>query len=181
MAGRAGSVPSANDLSGNQSSRGTGVAPQASGLVAGVSPHHRRWERHWTPPRSGVRRAWRQKGTRRGGGVALRHLEVGAEGKGTLARREGEVVVGGAPTCCGCGNPRQRSGKSQATHSLHHLGLRSKSVSSFVDFSGTVLSVLAGPELLGSPGIGISLVIYPDQLPYLEYPPILPHDSLSKV
>lgn len=85
MAGRAGSVPSANDLSDDQSSRGTGVAPQASGPVPGVSPHHRRWERHRAPPRSGVRRAWRQKGTRRGGGVVLRHLEVGAEGEGTLA------------------------------------------------------------------------------------------------
>ena len=101
MAGRAGSVPSANDLFGNQSSRGTGVAPQASGLVAGVSPHHRRWERHRTPPRSGVRRAWRQKGTRRGGGVALRHLEWALRVKGLWHAGRGRQSWGMFPPAAG--------------------------------------------------------------------------------
>ena len=72
-AGRAGGVPSADDLSGGEGCGRTGAARQAAGPVPGERPHHRRRERHRAPASSRVRRARRQKGTgtpqiQRGGG-----------------------------------------------------------------------------------------------------------------
>lgn len=114
MAGRAGGVPSADDVSGGESSRRTGAARQASGPVAGERPYHRWRERHRAPARPRVRRTRRQKGTE-----AQRLQGVGAEGVGN------PWVGGGASTCCG--RPNRRRGLRVAGHptSRRHAGVLS--------------------------------------------------------
>lgn len=166
MAGRAGGVPSADDLSGGESSRRTGAARQAAGPVAGERPHHRRRERHRAPARSRVCSTRRQKGTR----------HCASRGWGLEARED--PGSGGAPTCCRCRDARPGSESRRPPH-LSAPPARAELV-------GFTLYISRAPDCLfpqvGSLSAPLGSVAgwLLTPTPKVRRPTLLPHSSLPK-